>query len=352
MGFLINPEIFRINFDNYWKSTWTNNSKKSYRIASYEDILLNKVLTHTIKNNTFYNFGVAISHYTLNKKYNQLFVNVYIYDSKDFLEVYKNDYAENKFQFFEKKKDVISIKWNEKTTLFSKTMISSLIWRMFEKTLQIGLLKLNGVKLRLNVIRLQSNNVTPTFIVNYISFKLKQKYSLPWILRPILRDLQAKKNQNKIRGFKLLYAGRFTRKQIADYSWTTLGKTSLNTLSSKVKLGQGQVRLKYGICGFKLWIDYTNTSGYKKKKKFIYPFVLPTQFFYKNEILNLSNISWQKKYLNNCGFSFIKADAYKNLIKSSLRKLIFKKATTNKLYVQNSTELILKKQQNNSIIYE
>lgn len=339
MSFLVNPEVFRIGITNYWKSTWVNSNQNLYKITLQDDLILNKILNQLLLNPDFYRYGIAISHFSTIRKNKNLFLNVFVYDDKNFLEVYRNDYVENKFLFFEEEKNDELISWEKKTTKLSKSLISVLIWRVFEILLKRKLVKLNGSNLHLNVIRLQKDNVTPTFIVNYILYKLRQRYSLPWILRPILRDLRKKKSENKIAGFKMLYAGRFTRKQIADYSWTTLGKSSLNSFKNRVKYGAGSIKLKYGVCGLKLWIDYTDTTQYKRSKNLIYPGIIPCYYQKTEKKLKIENAFWHKKYLNNFGIFSLNKNAYEGLLRKALENHFRKNVNNVSLSLKNSKRL-------------
>ena len=71
---------------------------------------------------------------------------------------------------------------------------------------------------RINFYDIQTTSgITANIIALYIRGRLIQRYSLNWILRPVLKDLNQRIDKKIILGYKIVCSGRFTRKQIATY---------------------------------------------------------------------------------------------------------------------------------------
>ena len=151
----------------------------------------------------------------------------------------------------------------------------------------------------LNIYALDFLNITVDSIASYISLKLQKRYSLNWILRPILKDLSIKVKQKNFLGYKIVCSGRFTRKQIATYMWMRNGSLKLNNISNLIKYSETRVRLKYGLCGVKVWLNFgqNNLNLKKRSLMLVYPLYTP----------------WQWKPLDN-------GDHYRNCRSKSVRQ--------------------------------
>lgn len=168
--------------------------------------------------------------------------------------------------------------------------------------------------------------ITASVITKFIAVRLKQKFSLKEILKPILKDLSTNPS---LKGFRLSCCGRFTKKEIATYKWERRGKISLNTIEAKIDYSFDFVILKYSVCGIKIWLHrnpnyklffrkwFENYKNYLDKKR-----------------KNLKNIKKirskkrkiQKKYINNQKYKskfFRMYKKYNNLIiKKNLKPFI------------------------------
>jgi hypothetical protein len=117
--------------------------------------------------------------------------------------------------------------------------------------------------------------ITAALITKYICVRLKQKFTLKEIIRPILKDLI---NNSSIKGFRLSCCGRFTKKEIATYRWERRGHTSLNTVDACIDYSFNYVILKYSVCGIKIWLHKNSSYKYFFKKWFE-----NLKFFYKQK---------------------------------------------------------------------
>jgi hypothetical protein len=93
---------------------------------------------------------------------------------------------------------------------------------------------------------ISKKEITASLITKYICIRLKQKFSLKEVIRPVLKDLIS---NSSIKGFRLSCCGRFTKKEIATYRWERRGHTSLNTVNAAIDYSFNYVILKYSVCG-------------------------------------------------------------------------------------------------------
>lgn len=112
---------------------------------------------------------------------------------------------------------------------------------------------------------ISKKEITASLISKYICIRLRQKFSLKEIIRPILKDLTS---NPIIKGFKLSCCGRFTKKEIATYRWERRGRTSLNTINANIDYSFNYVILKYSVCGIKVWLHKNSDYKYFFKKWF------------------------------------------------------------------------------------
>ncbi len=162
--------------------------------------------------------------------------------------------------------------------------------------------------------------ITSSLISRYISIRLKQRFSLKEILKPILKDLSSNPS---IEGFKISCCGRFTKKEIATYKWERQGKISLNTIKANIDYSLNHVILKYSVCGIKVWLHRNSNYKYFFKKWFE-----PYKFFTKHKKNN-------KKFYKSKSFKNInslnKRSNSKDLSLNNLNKI----KLFNKLYFNN-----------------
>ena len=191
--------------------------------------------------------------------------------------------------------------------------------------------------------------ITASLISKYICIRLRQKFALKEIIRPILKDLT---NNSVIKGFRLSCSGRFTKKEIATYRWERRGKASLNTVTACIDYSFNYVILKYSVCGIKIWLHKNSDYKYffkkwfenfkffykRKKKKFLSRKKLKynkiqklkqkkTKFLKKKKITKIKEIHKLLQQKNNKQIDVIKMiyskitnKAFKNAIKPFLRK--------------------------------
>lgn len=380
MGHLINPISNRLSINTFWNSNWVLVNNFNYINLFKKDYLLFQFLNWFTKKSKFGKFNIIISHYKIYRIYKNVYINFYYYNAgleekkfrfqvyfllnllkqKQFNILEKANHTDNnkvsrkiilrrnqkggvvgqKFGIknFDFSKKISSDKIKSLYTYFIKTLISYLYWYLLNKSLGFYLKKLalNSDNYHFNVYSLDFLNVTSDVIATYISLKLQQKYSLNWVLRPILKDLSTKIKKRIFLGFKIVCSGRFTRKQIATYSWTKKGSLRLNNFSNLVKYSESSVRLKYGLCGIKVWLNYGNNDQnlFKRNLLLIYPRYTPFKYVlnYQTNTLTFYLNYWFYLYTK---ISFLKSkffNFYKLFIKIKTKIII--KYLVNKMFKQ------------------
>ena len=365
MGHLINPISNRIALNSYWNSNWALNNTFNYVNVFKQDYLLFQFLDWFTKKSKFGKFNIIISHYKVFRLYNKVYINFYYYNAG--LEEKKYHFQVKSLLSLLKQKDrlrrvkkyrvkniesknlpngLAAYKEHNSSVNISKAkikglyvhviklVISNLYWYLINKSLKFYLNKLSANKdvYSFNIYSLDFLNVTTDIVSTYISLKLQQKYSLNWVLRPILKDLSAKIKSRVFLGYKIVCSGRFTRKQIATYMWMKEGSIKLNTFSSLVKYSQSSVKLKYGLCGIKVWLNYghNNANLFKRNLLLVYPSYTPFKYVIdlKSQSLTLHLNYWFFLYFKMCSIKSKFYDFYQLFVTIKIKillKYVFKK---------------------------
>lgn len=376
MGHLINPISNRLSINTFWNSNWALTNNFNYVNVFKRDYVLFQFLNWFIRKAKFGKFNIIISHYKIFRLYQNIFINFYFYNAGleekkyrfqvsfllNLLKRRKN-FLSKKVDIFKtsrrfrrlldkklvKRKPSLLIKSKNKNIKLGnsylktkslymyviKTLISNLYWKLMNNSLIFFLKKLTikPQNFHFNIFSLDFLNVTTDVISTYISLKLQQRYSLNWVLRPILKDLTIKIKKKIFLGYKIVCSGRFTRKQIATYIWSKQGSIRLNNFSNLVKYSEATVRLKYGLCGVKVWLNYgsNDLTLFKRNVMLVYPRYTPFKYllnFQTNSLILYLNY-WFYIYIR---VAFLKSKLYnfyklfiniktKILIKYLLKKL-------------------------------
>ena len=99
---------------------------------------------------------------------------------------------------------------------------------------------------------LKKEQLSSDLLCEYIGIKLYQGFSLMDIVFSLRRTLRHVKG---LSGFRLDFKGRFTRRQRASSLSVKVGRVPFSELSSRINYSEGSVVLKYGKCGFKVWLN-------------------------------------------------------------------------------------------------
>lgn len=356
MGHLINPITNRLSINTFWNSTWSLINNFNYINVFKKDYILFQFLNWFTKKSKFGKFNVIISHYKVYRIYKNIFINFYYYNAgieekkyrfqisflvnllrrkRKFLNkrikqktfvtrfkriMYRTSPSGKQLSrtFLFKQKNILNkfstAKIKSLYIFFIKIVVSNIYWGLLNNSLSFYLSKLYSTseKYYFNIYNLDFLNVTTDIISTYISLRLQQKYSLNWVLRPILKDLSTKIKKHIFLGYKIVCSGRFTRKQIATYMWMKQGSLQLNTFTNLVKYSESSVRLKYGLCGIKVWLSYgrNDSTLFKRNILLIAPMYTPFKYFldYKKNCITFHLNYWFYLYIK---VVYLKSKFYK-----------------------------------------
>lgn len=325
MGHLVNPNTLRLSYNSFWNSNWSLINTFNYVNIFKKDYLLFSFLNWFTKKSKFLKFNILMSHYKIYRINNLVYLNIYYY--KDNLQPSNynnyNDFIKDIFQNNEK----LSKNFELLQEFILKKIIFNLYWRVLNQSLLFFFNKLEiNNKFYLNIYNLDSLNISAQAITTYLSLKLQKRYSLDWVLRPILKDLGSKIKRRSITGYKIVCSGRFTRKQIATYMWMKGGSINLNTISNLIKYSEARIRLKYGLCGIKVWINYkTNSSNLLTRNFFlIYPFYIPLKYniSLRNKNITFYTNSWFYLYIRCIFFKSKDYSFYSDYLKIKIKMIL------------------------------
>lgn len=348
MGHLINPVSVRLSVNSFWNSNWVLFNNFNYVNLFKKDYMLFHFLNWFTKKQKFGKFNIIISHYKVFRNLNDVYINFYYYNA---------GLEEKKFKFqvfflfsllkarrkvwYKNLKTISTKKVKNMYEYFLKVLVSQIYWYIINNCLSFYLTKLvnNKNNFYFNIYSLNFMNVNVDIISTYISLKLQQRHSLNWVLKPILKDLANKVKKKVFLGYKIVCSGRFTRKQLATYQWTKKGSLHLSKFSSLVKYSEARVRLKYGLCGIKVWLNYgfNNASIFKRQLLLVYPLHVPFKY-----VLDVSNKTvhfylnyWAYTYMRVLFFKSRNYRSYEKFIKIKFKillKYLIKTLSKNKLF--------------------
>lgn len=107
--------------------------------------------------------------------------------------------------------------------------------------------------LNVYIIFRSGEDLSANLFMYLILGKLARYYKLPKILYIANKLASLYVRKKMIRGYKIICAGRFTRKDRAYYNWKHFG-VSLNSTSSSIDFCWRTIALKYSLCVIKIWI--------------------------------------------------------------------------------------------------
>jgi len=128
---------------------------------------------------------------------------------------------------------------------------------VFLKPYLVRLANLYGFKRIILSTMLQRSSFTAGIIARYITIRLNQNASINFLIKQ-LRWGMLGVGLDKSCGYKVCFAGRFSRKQLATYRWVRVGAAGLNRLDSVVDYAYDYGFTRFGAYGFKLWIYHAS----------------------------------------------------------------------------------------------
>lgn len=103
------------------------------------------------------------------------------------------------------------------------------------------------------MLGLQRSSFTASLVARYVVLRLKQSTGLNFLIKQ-LRWGMLEIGFGNVCGYKICFAGRFSRKQLATYRWSRVGAVGVNRLGVAVDYAYDYGFTRFGAYGFKLWI--------------------------------------------------------------------------------------------------
>ena len=94
-----------------------------------------------------------------------------------------------------------------------------------------------------------------SFLGRYIKHKLLLQYPLGNVLYKIIAFLIKAKKKKVIIGFKILFSGRFSRKDRKSHKWKTGGWLGYSSMIGSLDYNLTLVSLLNSLCGIKIWLN-------------------------------------------------------------------------------------------------
>jgi len=127
---------------------------------------------------------------------------------------------------------------------------------MFERSILLALkLFYKDTNYESNLVLLSVDSISAEMIVSFIRIKFMQRSTFGQIIMLIRTLLLSMK---KLEGVRLDFSGRYTRRQRASHRSIRLGRVPFSSLENVIDYAEGSVILKYGKCGFKIWLNKVN----------------------------------------------------------------------------------------------
>ena len=100
-------------------------------------------------------------------------------------------------------------------------------------------------------------NYTAELLTKYICIKLKQRFTLNQVIKPLTKYLKKLIKKKNLFGYRIKLSGRFTRKQRATTIVIKFGTVPLATINNQIDYSQQNVVLKDGVGNVKVWLNKT-----------------------------------------------------------------------------------------------
>lgn len=135
--------------------------------------------------------------------------------------------------------------------LFFSTRVHSRLFNALQATFTRLFKPQSFSKWQIVLKKLEVTELNAAIISKYLAVRLRQRFQLREVLMPVIRHLT---NTYFVKGFRIVCAGRFTRKEIALYDLRTYSSVPFSGVSSRLDFSLSEVVLKYSICGIKVWL--------------------------------------------------------------------------------------------------
>lgn len=294
MAYLVHPHGWRLYFSKYWKANFFS-SKEAFLILFFKSKLLFDVILSNLNNYYFVSFRKNIFKFSSFKlllnfsflyvliKYKLYWKNIYYefsymeFKKLFYLKKFYFNFEQEKKNFFGRALDKNKISFSEwsdddnfytlvfnnPTTKYLKTLFKKFIFFFFfipqfiflKDFLINSLNKINSLSIKkIYFMGLNQRNFNVKDLLSLIELLLRHKTRTNFILHKVIKILRFVLRRQKLKGFKILLAGRFTRRDRAIFLWKTKKAVSLGSRLSTIEYYTRSVFLQYSKCIIKIWL--------------------------------------------------------------------------------------------------
>jgi ribosomal protein S3 len=113
--------------------------------------------------------------------------------------------------------------------------------------------RVSMIPINLQFFGIDNDTVTSYFVSRYIARKLEMRFRINELFTPIGRDLRyIIRNTAYIRGYKIQFVGRITRRDRVRTSWTLGGNIPMGKIKAFVEHATSLGILRNGICSVRV----------------------------------------------------------------------------------------------------
>lgn len=152
----------------------------------------------------------------------------------------------------------IYLKYNKKL-FHSRLLLFQLYAKIITFSLKKAIFITTDNKIIIKYFALHNRNLSAQFLVNYISIKLGQYFTLNSILNPILRRF---KRPGTLDGFRFIISGRLTRKERAAYIVRSYKAMPLSNPKIRIDFAYDFKIMRFGVVGIKVYLLTTKVIPY------------------------------------------------------------------------------------------
>lgn len=141
------------------------------------------------------------------------------------------------------------------------------VYANFIKLISVRLHELGIKKVKIEVALDSKVCFTAKNFIEYLINKVKIGYGFAEVFMHAKRCLNLFLYLHNIGGYKVCFAGRFSRKQIATYRWDKEGSVPYSDMGESIDYSFGWDKTRHGVYSMKVWLKIKNRAITKRTIK-------------------------------------------------------------------------------------
>jgi ribosomal protein S3 len=107
-------------------------------------------------------------------------------------------------------------------------------------------------RIHLYIINIDNEEVSAELLVRYFLIRLRQSYTIRFMLNPVEKELKKLVKLGYLQGFRIRLSGRFTRRQRSKIIKTKFGIMPLTEKRKKIDFNERTTILKFSILSIRV----------------------------------------------------------------------------------------------------